>query len=468
MMPPKLPTGTHVQTSHHDTEIDCGLGVLLKTEVHVYQHPADSDLVLGFRQDLNADANAAEILSTFGSPVCSVPLGSPCGYCTDECLWRFLIANGRQIAGAKKQLLAALELRKRRRPDLCLAKDIENETLTGKIYRPGWDAWGRPVLVFNNTKENTRSVDNQMLHLAWNLECATRTMEGDVEKYVVFIHLEEFSLFGAPPIAATQETIKQLTTCFAERLGHCVVYRPPKVFEVFFNMVKSLIDPKTVSKMVFVTGDVSDGSANDQMLRKLIADDWKVLCGAEQPVYDSGCSPGFKHSEYWPTVLEEERLWQEACSKIQPREEQEGIEQKQLDFEIRSIAACDTVSIREQVLWPGKPEKCSLPEDDQGLHFGAFSDGTLVGVISAFQSGDSMQFRKFAVLSSHQRRGIGTQLLLHVASICTERKAARLWCDARHTQQELYEKRGMTRVGDPYEKYAGEGILYVKMEMLLN
>lgn len=36
------------------------------------------------------------------------------------------------------------------------------------------------------------------------------------------------------------------------------------------------IDPKTVSKMVFITGDVSEGSANDLKLREMISSEWKV------------------------------------------------------------------------------------------------------------------------------------------------------------------------------------------------
>ena len=36
------------------------------------------------------------------------------------------------------------------------------------------------------------------------------------------------------------------------------------------------IDPKTVSKLVFITGDVSEGSDNDQTLCALIGPHWKV------------------------------------------------------------------------------------------------------------------------------------------------------------------------------------------------
>ena len=65
-----------------------------------------------------------------------------------------------------------------------------------------------------------------------------------------------------------------------------------------------LIDPKTVSKILFINGDVSDGSENDIKLKNVIGENWKVLTGAEQLVHDYGSSPGYKHGDYWPTVTQ--------------------------------------------------------------------------------------------------------------------------------------------------------------------
>ena len=51
----------------------------------------------------------------------------------------------------------------------------------------GKDRWDRPVVVLDNTVENTRNIDDQMLFLAWNLELAIRDMPSHVDKYLVFI-----------------------------------------------------------------------------------------------------------------------------------------------------------------------------------------------------------------------------------------------------------------------------------------
>lgn len=77
---------------------------------------------------------------------------------------------------------------------------------------------------------------------------------------------------------------------------------------------KPFIDPKTAAKMVFITGDVSDGSANDKLLRELIGDDWKVLTGAEQPILQKtkpASSPGYLHSQQWPALMKRVEVVQE-------------------------------------------------------------------------------------------------------------------------------------------------------------
>src|ERR1700712_1935545 len=63
---------------------------------------------------------------------------------------------------------------------------------------------------------------------------------------------------------------------------------------------------------------------------------------------------------------------------------------------------------RQQVLYPAqKLYEMELDEDNEGIHFGAFTDDKLVGIISLFQQGTSFQFRKLAVLPEFQKMGIG-------------------------------------------------------------
>eukprot|EP01035_Chromulina_nebulosa_P023500 gene23500-30467_t len=192
---------------------------------------------------------------------------------SNEQILRFLIARNYDVDGSVNLLVTALKWRQIRKPDqlqYMVDWDVKmsKESETGKIYCPGYDKWSRP----------------------------------------------KFSLFSAPPFAATKETIHMLCNCYPERLGHCIVYQPPTIFYSFFNAVKIYLDPKTVSKVVFVVGDVSDGSPNDKLMQSIIGDNWKSLTGAEQAVLKPGNSPGYDHEVYWPTVLERVRRLEERKS----------------------------------------------------------------------------------------------------------------------------------------------------------
>ena len=236
------------------------------------------------------------------------------GHCTswvdDVTIMRFLIARNFDVKKSYDLLITALKWRKLRSVDSILddrAKwepHMAAEVETGKIYLPGMDVHGRPVVIFDNTVQNTNNVDKQMEFLAWSLEFAIRLMPPAVsDKYVVFMHLNSFSIFNCPPLKATRETISILCSCFPERLGHCICYQPPTYFITFYNTIKSFIDIKTRKKVVFISGDVSDGSPNDVTMRMIIGDDWKKLTGAEQKVYKKNCSPGFQFDAYWPSIL---------------------------------------------------------------------------------------------------------------------------------------------------------------------
>jgi diazepam-binding inhibitor (GABA receptor modulator, acyl-CoA-binding protein) len=112
-------------------------------------------------------------------------------FCTNEMLMRFLVGKSFKMKSALQLLNDALIWRIQRQVDTVEDNIIEWENIfsiescTGKIYVPGKDQWGRPVVVFDNTVQNTKNVDRQMEFLAWNLNMACRMMNDDVDKYVV-------------------------------------------------------------------------------------------------------------------------------------------------------------------------------------------------------------------------------------------------------------------------------------------
>lgn len=72
--------------------------------------------------------------------------------------------------------------------------------------------------------------------------------------------------------------------------------------------MKSLLDPKTAAKLVFITGDTCVGSANDVTLCSLIGPHWRDTTGAEMEIVETGCSPGYDHKIQWKKVLEREEI----------------------------------------------------------------------------------------------------------------------------------------------------------------
>ena len=245
-----------------------------------------------------------------------------------EVLIRFLIARDWQVKKSLKMLLEALRWRSRRPSHRwCLANDPDRCKLfryhasLGKIYVPGVDIHGRPVMVFDNSKENSNSADEMMQFLAWNMEFCRRTAQAPADKIMLFMHLTDFSFFNQPPMAVTKETITILSIAFPESLGTCVILNAPAAFRLFWNAVSRLIDPKTRSKVFMLSGDISDGSKNDNMMQQIVGPNWKKLTGAGQPIHDSAystkaskvidASPGFELNTYWKSVMERETSWEQ-------------------------------------------------------------------------------------------------------------------------------------------------------------
>src|ERR1700716_746645 len=91
-----------------------------------------------------------------------------------------------------------------------------------------------------------------------------------------------------------------------------------------------------------------------------------------------------------------------------------------------------TWRLRQQVLYPDqKLYEMELDEDNDGVHFGAFTDKALVGIISLFQRDTVFQFRKLAILHDLQKTGIGNSLLNRVEEYARSEGGTVIWCNTR-------------------------------------
>ncbi|WP_266369205.1 GNAT family N-acetyltransferase [Tellurirhabdus rosea] len=134
---------------------------------------------------------------------------------------------------------------------------------------------------------------------------------------------------------------------------------------------------------------------------------------------------------------------------------------------ITEINPADTWVIRHKVMWPDQPPAfVRIADDEAGTHYGLFLDEKLVSVVSCFQSGRQMQFRKFATLQEYQGRGFGTHLLTYVIDKARQNGVAQLWCHARRDKKEFYEKFGLAEPQEP-NRFVRAGREYTRMEMSL-
>ncbi|TEB27389.1 hypothetical protein FA13DRAFT_1691398 [Coprinellus micaceus] len=170
------------------------------------------------------------------------------------------------------------------------------------------------------------------------------------------------------------------------------------------------------------------------------------------------------------------------------------------DFSFRVIDADQTVALRHLVLWPDAPiSHVLLPEDDTGIHIGAFipsaGNQVPVAVISLFQQplpidndaeaptaepGEAVpatpetvsstsephkvavRFRKFACDPCRQGQGIGSALLDYSATLAREKLATSvIWCDARISTAPWYQKRGFLPFGKTFYK---SDVEYIRMK----
>lgn len=132
---------------------------------------------------------------------------------------------------------------------------------------------------------------------------------------------------------------------------------------------------------------------------------------------------------------------------------------------IRKIPLEDVWNMRQAVMYPGETiDFVKLDNDDAGIHLGLFNNYELVSVISLFEDGDSVQFRKFATAISRQHKGFGTKLLEYVMNWAQQNHKKSIWCNARLSATALYDRFGMRPTGQSWEKW---GIEFIKMEKQL-
>lgn len=131
----------------------------------------------------------------------------------------------------------------------------------------------------------------------------------------------------------------------------------------------------------------------------------------------------------------------------------------------RKISSQETYAFRQAVLWPDRPlSHVMIDGDDEALHIGMFDKDQMVGVGSFFIDLPKARLRKLAIAPSHQRRGLGSDLIMQAIQMLKHDGVILLWCDARQNALGFYEALGFELKGDIFFK---SGLPYVVAQLPL-
>mmetsp|Transcript_22772 Transcript_22772/g.49921 ORF Transcript_22772/g.49921 Transcript_22772/m.49921 type:complete len:282 (-) Transcript_22772:199-1044(-) len=187
---------------------------------------------------------------------------------TDACMCRYLRARNWDVKKASVMLKESLEWRRKVKPEQITWEEVNKEALTGKMYIcPYPDKFGRTILMMKPGKENTKGHDGQIKHLVYVLEAALRqnqvnhkfdeTPRGSgadlsPEQICLVIDYKGWSMFNAPPMKTSKETLYILQNQYPERLGVALLYDPPSLFSTLWAMLTPFMETKTANKVQFL------------------------------------------------------------------------------------------------------------------------------------------------------------------------------------------------------------------------
>ncbi|SHK29132.1 Acetyltransferase (GNAT) domain-containing protein [Reichenbachiella agariperforans] len=133
---------------------------------------------------------------------------------------------------------------------------------------------------------------------------------------------------------------------------------------------------------------------------------------------------------------------------------------------IKEVPLEDVWQMRYTIMYPETSlAYVKLPKDDAGKHYGLYDRGELMSVVSVFWEEGKLQFRKFCTRVDQQGKGYGSALLKYLfEELIPKHSVSAVWCNARTTAISIYERFGMTKTDQTYQK---DGWDFVIMEKRL-
>lgn len=224
---------------------------------------------------------------------------------SDASITRYLRSRNWNTKKAGQMLIQTLKWRLEYRPDKIRWEEIAQEAEMGKIYPANYfDKYGRVVLVLRPGFQNTKAVSGQIRYLVYCMENAIKNLNSDQEQIVLLVDFNGWNS-SSTSMKATRETVCIVQNHYPERLGLGILYNPPKIFESFWKLVKSFIEPKTFKKVKFVYPN----NPQSQKIMEELFDKEKL-----ESVFGGRNSTGFDYETYAQRMKEDDKKISNSCS----------------------------------------------------------------------------------------------------------------------------------------------------------
>ena len=181
--------------------------------------------------------------------------------CSEESLRRYLIANRGNIEGAGEALLATQTYRRTETPwwpkSACPLDQIKSDIESGKAYIDGEDESGCPLVwvrAFLHDKHEDRTQLKRFITFFCD-EAVARMTTGDksASQINIIVDFRNFGYAAGFDPGAGISIVQILSAHFPERLKTLNFVNPPMIFPAFWTLVKPFVDPRTASKIAFVS-----------------------------------------------------------------------------------------------------------------------------------------------------------------------------------------------------------------------
>eukprot|EP01132_Coremiostelium_polycephalum_P009069 gene9069-11107_t len=213
----------------------------------------------------------------------------------DTLILRYLRAREYQLDAAFDLFKGTLAWRKSYKPHEITAESLSHEASTGKQYVLG-KSLGRSVIYMRPVRENTKNYDKQIQLLVYNIERAISYMDQHKghEQIVLVIDFNNYSIFNAPPMSVSKQTLDILSHHYPERLGNAFLIDTPFIFNVFWKAIHPFINKCTAKKIIFVNGEKQ---------KKKILPQYFSMDELEEDV-GGNLSFKYNHQNFWKNEIE--------------------------------------------------------------------------------------------------------------------------------------------------------------------